>query len=37
MTRIKDFKSYLSTRTGGRLSPQEIDAIADHKVIIDGV
>ena len=37
MTRIKDFKSYLSTRTGGRLSTQEIDAIADHKVIIDGV
>ena len=36
MTGIKDFKSYLNDRTEDRLSTQEIDAIADHGIIIDG-
>ena len=32
----EDFRSYLSERTEGKLSAQEIDAIADHGIIIDG-
>ena len=37
MSRIKDFKGYLNDRTEGKLSAQEIDAIADLLITVDGV
>ena len=36
MSRIKDFKRYLNDRTEGKLSDQEIAAIADLLVVLDG-
>ena len=33
---MQDFRSYLSERTEGKLSAQEIDAIASHKVVTGG-
>ena len=36
MTGIKDFKGYLNDRTEGKLSVQEIDAIASQVVTVDG-
>ena len=36
MSRIKDFKGYLNDHTDGKLSDQEIAAITDLLVVVDG-